>query len=93
MRQRLGLPDIYGSCRIALIGGRVVEGHVPVRENRRLLAEKPDALGIAVPAVPIRSPGLERPAFGKWFDRFDVVLVARNGSARVRQSYRSTEDR
>ena len=69
------------------------EGHVPVREIRRLLAEKPDALGIALPAVPIRSPGLDRPAWGKWFDRFDCVLVARNGSARVCQSYRSAEDR
>ena len=66
---------------------------MPVREIRRLLAEKPDALGIAVPAMPIGSPGMDGPAFGKRFDTYDVVLVARDGSARVYQSYRSKDAR
>jgi hypothetical protein len=91
-RRRLGLPGMYGSCHTGLIGGYVVEGHVPVREIRRLLKEKPDAVGIAVPAMPVGSPGMDGPAFGKRFDPYDVVLVARDGSARVYQTYRSKDD-
>jgi hypothetical protein len=90
-RRRLGLPGMYGSCHTALIGGYVVEGHVPVREILRLLSEKPDAIGIAVPAMPIGSPGMDGPVYGNRFDPYDVVLVARDGSARVYQSY-STKD-
>jgi hypothetical protein len=88
-RRRLGLPGMYGSCHTALIAGYVVEGHVPVREIRRLLREKPDAVGIAVPAMPVGSPGMDGPAFGDRFDPYDVVLVARDGSARVYQSYQT----
>ena len=63
-RARLGLPVRYGSCHTARIGGYVVEGHVPVREIRRLLAEKPDAIGIAVPGMPVGSPGMDGPEYG-----------------------------
>ena len=77
----------------ALIGGYVVEGHVPAREIRRLLSEKPDAIGIAVPAMPIGSPGMDGPAYGNRFDPYEVVLVARDGTARVYQSYSAKEIR
>jgi len=90
-RKKLGLPGMYGSCHTALVGGYVVEGHVPVREIRRLLKEKPDAIGIAVPAMPIGSPGMDGPEYGNRFDPYDVVLVARDGTARVYQSYRNRE--
>jgi hypothetical protein len=86
-RRRLGLPGMYGSCHTALIDGYVVEGHVPVREIRRMLREKPDAVGIAVPAMPVGSPGMDGPAYGDRSDPYDVVLVARDGSARVYQAY------
>lgn len=92
-RRKFGLPGKYGSCHTALIEGYVVEGHVPVREIRRLLTEKPDAIGIAVPAMPIGSPGMDGPAYGNRFDPYDVVLVARDGSARVYQSYSTKESR
>lgn len=88
MRARLGLPAKYGSCHTARIGGYVVEGHVPVREIRRLLAEKPDAIGIAVPSMPVGSPGMDGPEYGDRRDPYDVVLVLRDGSARVYASYR-----
>ncbi|HMM85871.1 DUF411 domain-containing protein [Azohydromonas sp.] len=87
-RARLGLPMKYGSCHTALIGGYVVEGHVPVREIRRLLAEKPDAVGIAVPGMPLGSPGMDGPEYGGRRDAYDVVLVKRDGSATVWASYR-----
>ena len=90
-RRKFGLPGMYGSCHTALIEGYVVEGHVPVREIRRLLSEKPDAIGIAVPAMPIGSPGMDGPTYGNRFDPYDVVLVARDGSARIYQSYSAKE--
>jgi hypothetical protein len=92
-RRKFGLPGMYGSCHTALVEGYVVEGHVPVREIRRLLSEKPDAIGIAVPAMPIGSPGMDGPAYGNRFDPYDVVLVPRNGTARVYQSYSTKENR
>lgn len=88
-RARLGLPSRYGSCHTARISGYVVEGHVPVREIRRLLAEKPEAIGIAVPGMPIGSPGMDGPDYGGRRDPYDVLLVHRDGSSRVYASYAS----
>jgi len=87
VRKRLGLPDKFGSCHTALIGGYVVEGHVNAREIRRLLAEKPKAIGIAVPGMPVGSPGMDGPEYGGRKDPYDVVLVSPDGNARVYQSY------
>ena len=87
VRQRLGLPQKYASCHTALIGGYVVEGHVNAREIRRLLAEKPKAIGLSVPGMPIGSPGMDGPEYGGRKDPYDVVLVLPDGSGRVYQSY------
>lgn len=87
MRQRLGLPVKYGSCHTALIGGYVVEGHVNAREIRRILSEKPEALGLAVPGMPVGSPGMDGPEYGERRDPYDVLLVLRDGSSRPYQSY------
>ncbi len=86
-RLRLGLPQRYASCHTALIAGYVIEGHVPAREIRRLLAEKPDALGLAVPGMPVGSPGMDGPVYGGRRDPYEVLLVLRNGGHRVFQSY------
>jgi len=86
-RQRLGLPMKYASCHTALIGGYVVEGHVNAREIRRLLTEKPQALGLAVPRMPVGSPGMDGPEYGGRKDPYDVLLVQRDGSSQVYQSY------
>ena len=87
VRARLGLPMQYASCHTGLIGGYVIEGHVNAREIRRLLAEKPDAIGLAVPGMPVGSPGMDGEVYGNRRDPYDVVLVLRNGSSRVYQSY------
>lgn len=87
MRRRLGLPEKFGSCHTGLIGGYVIEGHVNAREIRRLLAEKPQALGLAVPGMPVGSPGMDGAIYGDRRDPYDVLLVQRDGSARVYQSY------
>jgi len=87
-RRRLGIPQQLGSCHTGEVGGYAVEGHVPAREILRLLQERPAAAGIAVPGMPIGSPGMDGPAYGNRRDPYDVLLVARDGSTRVFQSYR-----
>ena len=83
-RQALGLAEKYGSCHTATVNGYVLEGHVPARDIQRLLRDKPSAIGLAVPGMPVGSPGME---MGTGADAFDVVLVLKNGSSRVFQSY------
>jgi hypothetical protein len=85
-RRRLGMPDALGSCHTGLVNGYVLEGHVPARELKRLLAEKPKALGLAVPDMPRGSPGMETPRNEK--DPYDVLLVQRGGRHSVYASYR-----
>jgi len=87
-RQRLGIPAKLGSCHTALVGGYAIEGHVPPREIRRLLAEKPAAVGLTVPGMPIGSPGMDGPEYDGRRDPYDVLLVLRDGSSRVYASYR-----
>ncbi|WP_439520125.1 copper-binding protein [Hydrogenophaga sp.] len=87
VRQRLGMPARFGSCHTALVGGYVVEGHVAASEIRRLLAEKPDAIGLAVPGMPVGSPGMDGPVYGDRRDAYDVLLVQRNGGSRVFQHH------
>jgi len=86
-RSRLGLPRQYGSCHTALVGGYVVEGHVPVADIQRLLRERPQALGLAVPGMPIGSPGMDGPAYGGRRNPYQVLLIGKDGSARVFNSY------
>jgi hypothetical protein len=87
VRSRLGLPQKLGSCHTALVGGYVVEGHVPAVDVRRLLKERPAALGLAVPGMPIGSPGMDGPAYGGRRDPYEVLLVARDGATRVYARY------
>ena len=87
-RQRLGIPSQYGSCHTAVVDGYALEGHVPVREILRLLNERPNAIGLAVPGMPIGSPGMDGPEYGRRRDPYDVLLLARDGTSRIFQSYR-----
>ena len=87
-RLRLGVNVRYGSCHTALVGGYAIEGHVPAREIRRLLKERPTAVGLAVPAMPVGSPGMDGPDYGGHKDPYDVLLLAKDGSSRVFQTYR-----
>lgn len=83
-REKLGMPDEFGSCHTAVVQGYVLEGHVPAREIRRLLAERPAAIGLAVPGMPVGSPGME---VGDRRDAYDVILVGRDRKGRVYQHY------
>ena len=84
-REKFGMPSAYGSCHTARVQGYVLEGHVPAREIHRLLKEKPQAVGLAVPGMPVGSPGME---MGDRKDPYDVMLVGRDGKAKVFHSYR-----
>ncbi len=86
-RSRLGVPTNLGSCHTALVAGYAIEGHVPAREIRRLLKERPKAVGLTVPGMPVGSPGMDGAIYGDRRDPFDVLLIAKDGSTQVYQSY------
>jgi hypothetical protein len=86
-RKRLGMPEQLGSCHTARIGTYVIEGHVPAQDIRRLLREKPMALGLAVPGMPIGSPGMDGPQYKGRKDPYSVLLVQRDGSTRTFNQY------
>lgn len=75
------VPNDMGSCHTAVIDGYVVEGHVPAEDIDRLLEEQPDAKGLAVPGMPIGSPGMENPS--RPDDAYDVLLFQEDGSRSV----------
>ena len=69
VKQRLGVAPSLGSCHTAVIEGYVIEGHVPAQDIRRLLLERPEITGLAVPGMPHGSPGMET----GHFDAFAVI--------------------
>jgi hypothetical protein len=83
-KRERGIPDDLVSCHTATIGDYTVEGHVPAADIRRLLAEKPAAIGLTVPGMVVGSPGMgpetEREAY-------DVILVGMDGTGSVFTSY------
>lgn len=87
VRARLGMPQQYGSCHTGLVQGYVVEGHVPVSDIQRLLKQKPKALGLAVPGMPVGSPGMDGGIYGNRRDPYKVLLVQKDRSAQVFNTY------
>ncbi len=83
-RRQLGMPEKFGSCHTARVAGYLLEGHVPAQDVKRLLASRPQALGLAVPGMPVGSPGMED---GGRRDAYQVLLIDRSGQARVFASY------
>jgi hypothetical protein len=83
-RTRFGIPDALAACHTAVVEGYAIEGHVPAREIKRLLAERPKARGLAVPGMPPGSPGMPsaRP------QPYDVLLVKPDNTTAVFRSYR-----
>lgn len=88
MRARLGIDPKYGSCHTARVGGYAIEGHVPAADIRRLLKQAPVATGLAVPGMPVGSPGMDGPDYAGRRDPYDVLLIAKDGSATVFQPHR-----
>ena len=80
IKLQYGVPMQMYSCHTAVVDGYVVEGHVPAEDVKRLLDEKPDVTGIAVPAMPIGSPGMEQ---GDRRDPYDVYAFTKSGETTV----------
>lgn len=85
IKRELGIPGGLGTCHTAKVGGYFVEGHVPASDVIRLLKEKPDALGIGVPGMPLGSPGMEAPS-GE-IQSYTVTLVNKDGSLSIFSSH------
>ena len=83
-RRQHGMPDKYGSCHTATVAGYVIEGHVPAKDIKRLLTSRITALGLAVPGMPVGSPGME---VGAQQDAYQVLLIDKHGRDRVFASY------
>lgn len=83
-KNEAGITPNLSSCHTGFIEGYVIEGHVPATDIQRLLAERPDALGLTVPGMPSGSPGME---MGNQRDAFDTLLVLQNGETDVFARY------
>ena len=80
IKSNAGVPQRLASCHTALVDGYVVEGHIPADVIHKLLKDKPKVTGIAVPGMPIGSPGMEQ---GDRKDRYDVLTFDKNGNTTV----------
>ena len=79
------IPPQLQSCHTAIVDGYIIEGHVPVSEVERLLTERPDIAGLAVPGMPPGSPGME--VDGAADQPFDVIAFDKAGQTQVFASY------
>ena len=84
IRSNYQVPAQLQSCHTAIVDGYVIEGHVPVDAIERLLSERPDIAGLAVPGMPTGSPGMEVP--GRAADSYDVIAFDRAGNTSVYDS-------
>lgn len=87
VKARFGVPSEIASCHTGEIGGYVIEGHVPAAAIRRLLVEKPQGRGLAVPGMPIGSPGME--VDGRAPEIYDVLLFGGGGEPRRFATFRA----
>ena len=82
VKGELGVPATLQSCHTAVIGAYLVEGHVPAADVKQLLARKPAVRGLAVPGMPIGSPGMEQ-GDPKDYDRYEVMAFTAQGRTSV----------
>ncbi len=80
VKAKAGIPDSLASCHTSMVGGYVVEGHVPAADIKKLLAEKPKAKGIAVAGMPMGAPGMEH---GDHRQPYDTMLLKADGSTAI----------
>jgi hypothetical protein len=84
IKRQSGIGEKIAACHTAKIGPYVIEGHVPAPDIKRLVAEQPDALGLAVPGMPVGSPGMEQ---GSETEPYDVLLIKKDGTTEVFASH------
>ncbi len=84
IKKQYGIAGEYSSCHTAVIDGYVIEGHVPADDIKRLLKERPDIIGLSVPAMPVGTPGMER---GSHKDPFYVITLPHKGEPEIFHAY------
>jgi hypothetical protein len=85
IKRQYEIPPELQSCHTAIVDGYVIEGHVPVADVERLLAEQPDIIGLAVPGMPVGSPGME--VEGVPAQPYDVIAFGANGERTIFASH------
>ena len=83
IKRTLGVPEALTSCHTAVVNGYLIEGHVPAEDIAKLLKEKPKVAGLAVPGMPMGSPGMEGPRQ----QHYQVLSFDKNGKTKVFASY------
>jgi hypothetical protein len=83
-KRQHGIGVQHQSCHTGRIAGYTIEGHVPASDIKRLLAQRPDAIGLSVPGMPMGSPGME---VGHEREAYNVLLLKKDGSTEVFASY------
>ena len=83
-KRKAHLPYSLGSCHTAFVDGYAIEGHVPASDIKRLLTEKPDIRGLAVPGMPVGSPGME---YGSRKEAYQTISYTREGVTAVFASH------
>ena len=84
VRRKYGIPEHLDSCHTAVIDGYALVGHVPAREVKRLLTERPKARGLSVARMPMGAPGMEN---GNVREPYDVILVLQDGTEKLYARY------
>lgn len=79
VKLKMNMPMKLASCHTAVVSGYIVEGHVPANAIKELISEKPSIKGIAVPGMPMGSPGME----GSYKEAYDVIAFGMEGSERI----------
>ena len=85
VKSQYNVPSALHSCHTAIVDGYIIEGHVPIEEIERLLRERPDIAGLAVPGMPIGSPGME--VEGAAPQPYQVISFDQAGNTEVFASY------
>jgi hypothetical protein len=86
VKKMRGVPASAGSCHTAVVDGFVIEGHVPAADIKRLLKQRPRVVGLAVPGMPLGSPGME--VSSGQVQAYDVVAFDKSGATTVFASHR-----
>jgi hypothetical protein len=86
IKSQYQVPPEFQSCHTAIVDGYIIEGHVPVEAIERLLSERPDITGLAVPGMPIGSPGMEVEGYEP--QPYDVIAFDKSGKSEVFASYK-----
>lgn len=86
VKREMGIPPRLASCHTVVVGSFVVEGHVPADDIKKLLRDRPAVRGLAVPGMPIGSPGMEQGPPSQ-YERYDVLAFTADGATRVFASH------